>query len=173
MFNSEVVRQHLAGYGTVWFVAFLLVLAGTLVSNLIFQVSYLNTADVLLAIAFFCLIALSAAYLLGAIFSDEQAGTKIVLALSALVLFMPLMYAPVLALRLYGFFARQLLEQSAIYAGFQAVVTRTMTAVAERIIGGEYVAIAIKVLQVGGAIIGTVAAIAELSRYANRNKTRA
>jgi hypothetical protein len=161
--NTAFLRQHLSAYGTVWLIAFLLVLAGTFISHRIFSIEFPAVADVLQAIAFFCLIVLSVIYFIGEIFSDQPVVTKLVLCAAALLLFLPLMYAPVLALQLYAFFGKFSMADSSIYVGFQTVVTQTSGAIADRF-GIKHLGKVLGVLQVLATVVGGLAAAAQLNQ---------
>jgi len=161
--KTEVLRANLGVYGTVWLLAFLSVMAASLIANLIFRVGFIHVADVTLAIAFFVLMVLSAVYLIAEIFSEQPLGTKLVLCLAAIVLFLPLMYAPVLALQIYDFFGKSGLENSGIYNGFQEQVTDTSAALAEQL-GLQKFSKVLGVLQVAATVVGALAAAAQLNQ---------
>lgn len=171
--DTEILKQHLRAYGTVWLVAFLLVMAGTLVSNLIFRVTFISVTDVLLSIAFFSLIILSTFYLIVELFSDRPITTKLALCIAAVLLFLPLMYAPVLALDLYDFFGKQGFEGSRIYNGFQTELKETSAELAKRAGGGKYVSWSLGVLQVAATVVGTFAAAMQVSQMLRRRNEKA
>jgi hypothetical protein len=162
--KTDALRLHLSAYGTVWLLAFLLVTAGALIANLIFRVPFSSVADVLLAIAFFVLIVIAAGYLLGMIFGEEPMANKIVLCLGAALLFLPLVYAPVLAMKIYAFFGNLDLTASFIHEGFERVVKQTTTELVERAFGGRYLAPILKALQIGATVVGGIAAAAQLNQ---------
>ena len=157
--KTDALRLHLSAYGTVWLLAFLLVTAGALIANLIFRVPFSSVADVLLAIAFFVLIVIAAGYLLGMIFGEEPMANKIVLCLGA-----ALVYAPVLAMKIYAFFGNLDLTASFIHEGFERVVKQTTTELVERAFGGRYLAPILKALQIGATVVGGIAAAAQLNQ---------
>ncbi len=164
MLKLDVVKERLEVFGTTWLVTFLLVLIGTIAANLIFRVGLLKVADVLLAISFFSLILLVAGFALAAFFGDEPIVTKMVLVALTALLFLPLLYAPVLALSGYAYFDRVDLAGSEILVGFRDVVNRTLSSVTSRLFSPAFAHSAVTLLQRFAAVVGAIAAVSEVWR---------
>ena len=91
-------------------------------------------------------------------------ANKIVLCFGAALLFLPLAYAPVLAMKIYAFFGSLDLTASFVHEGFERVVKQTTTELVERAFGGRYLAAILKALQIAATVVGGLAAAAQLNQ---------
>jgi hypothetical protein len=124
MFNLAYLKRRMGQYAALWVGGFLLSGAAILMGLL--------AADLMVAIDWVLPVLLGAAALaLGvglvlSLLSGETPGTKLAVLLLALLLALPLLWAPVSAAVAIAFFADRSIEYSETYAAFQIGISRVL-----------------------------------------------
>jgi hypothetical protein len=172
MLNLELIARRLEQYGGAWVLSFLLVLLGGLGLSLLFHLDLIMVADRLLAAAFVGLIALVAAFVAVTVMAREPWPTKVVLILLGVVLLLPLLWAPVLALIGCAWIAHVPIEYSGVYAGFRIVVGRLLYGVTELIFGNPLVELAWGFFQGLATVVGFFSALVQIWSFLQRMSAR-
>ena len=160
MLNLDLIGRRLGQYGLVWLNAFLLVLVAGLIAAFGFQVAFVKAADVLLTIAFPLLGLILAGFLILTAAARESWLTKTVLVVLAILLALPLLWSPVLAV-VGGAWATQVsIEYSEVYAGFRILVGRLLYTLTEQVFGSPLVDAAWSFMQGFAGLVGFVSAVA-------------
>ena len=118
------IKRRLGQYGALWVGAFLLaglaILAATAVEDLIAAVDHV--LPVMLAGTALGL----GIGVIASLVSGETLGTKLIVLALAVVLSLPLLWAPVAAAVVLAFFADRSIEYSLVYAGFQIGISELL-----------------------------------------------
>jgi len=158
--NGSLLKTRLGQYGAAWFLSFLGVLVAGLVGTLALHMDLIRLADMILPVVLGLLGLLLAAFLAITVFAPESAATKIVLIVLGLILALPLLWAPVLAVVLDAAVTKVSIEYSSAYAGFRIIVGRLLFPVTG--VGGELVSAAWGWFQTIATVIGFIAAVSQL-----------
>ncbi len=160
MFSGAHLKRRLSQYGAVWVIGFLVAGAGILIGALFMDV--IAAADLVLPFVMGGVaLALGAGVVLS-LLSNQTLGTKLVVALLALLLVLPLLWAPVSAAVLIAFFADLAIEYSTVYAGFQIGVSRVLYPISEWILGGAVFQSVWQAFQIAASIVGFFSALANI-----------
>ena len=160
--NGSLVRTRLGQYGAAWFLSFLGVLVAGLVGALALHMDLIRLADLILPVVLGLLGLLLVVFLVATVFAREGPATKIVLILLGLILALPLLWAPVLAMVADAAMTRVSIEYSSAYAGFRIIVGRLLFPVTQAVFGGDLVSAAWGWFQAVATVIGFVAAVSQL-----------
>ncbi len=124
MIDLGHIKRRLGQYGAAWVIAFLAAGAAILI-GMLFADLIVATDRVLPATLAAAVLALGVG-LVASLISRETVGTKLVLIVLALLLVLPLMWAPVSAAVAIAFFADRSIEYSQVYAAFQIGVSELL-----------------------------------------------
>lgn len=160
MFDLAYIKRRLGWYGAAWVVGFLVSGAGVLIASLFADL--IQGADLILPTMLAAMVLALGVGLVLALISKETVGTKLALILLALILLLPLMWAPVSAAVAIAFFAERSIEYSQTYAAFQIGVSELLFPLetfvrSGAIFGGVWAA-----FQVLASIIGFFSALANI-----------
>lgn len=122
MLNSDLLKNRLSQYGVAWLLAFALGLLVTLAGPPLLGMRLVQVADLYLPVAFIVLGLLLLAGLVMGLMSRETFPVKLALLGLALVLALPLFWAPVLGVVLSAAVTQVSIEYSEAYAGFRILV---------------------------------------------------
>jgi hypothetical protein len=135
MVSLAHLKRRLGQYAAVWVTAFLLsgaaILAGLWFADL------MTAADLVLPVALAVTALALGAGVVASLVSRETVGTKLVVIALALLLVLPLLWAPVSAAVAIAFFADRSIEYSEAYAAFQIGVSRVLFPISEWIGDGD------------------------------------
>jgi MFS family permease len=160
MFNPGYLKRRLGQYAALWVGAFLLSGAAILIG--------LMFADLMVAIDRVLPILLGGAALgLGvgvvlSLVSGETPGTKLAVLLLALLLALPLLWAPVSAAVAIAFFADRSIEYSESYAAFQIGVSRVLFPIGEALGDGDLFGWVWTAFQWVSTVVGFFSAVAKI-----------
>ena len=160
--NGSLLKTRLGQYGAAWFLSFLLVLVAGLVGSLVLHMDLIRLADTILPIVLGLLGLLLVGFFVITVFAKESLSTKIVLILLGLILALPLLWAPVLAVVVDAAMTKVSIEYSNAYANFRIIVGRLLFPAAEAAFGGNLVSAAWGWFQAVATVIGFVAAVSQL-----------
>lgn len=165
MLNLELIGHRLSQYGAAWLLSFLLVFVGGLAGGLLFKLDLIMVADKLLAAAFVGLIVTVAVFMVVTIMAAETWVTKLALVVLGVLLLLPLLWAPVLALIGCAWIAHVPLEYSGVYAGFRIIVGRLLYTLTETIFGNPLVELAWAFFQGFAAVVGFLSSLAQVWKF--------
>lgn len=121
MFNLAHIKTRLGQYGAAWVIGFLVagiaILIGMLFGDMI------DMADLVLPVMLAAMVLALGVGVVLSLVSKETVGTKLLVLILALLLVLPLMWAPVAAAVAIAFFADRSIEYSQVYAAFQISVS--------------------------------------------------
>ncbi|CAN5216217.1 hypothetical protein BH10PSE1_BH10PSE1_32630 [soil metagenome] len=160
MFNGAYLKTRLGQYGAVWVGSFLLAGAAILIGCLFLDL--MEATDLVLP---FVLGGAGLALGVGVVtslVSNQTLGTKLVVVLLALVLVLPLLWAPVSAAVLVAFFAQRSIEYSQVYAGFQIAVGQILYPISVWLTGGAVFQSLWTAFQMVASVVGFFSALAGL-----------
>lgn len=160
MFNGAYLKKRLGQYGAVWVGSFLLAGAAILIGCLFLDL--MEATDLVLP---FVLggagLALGAGVVISLV-SRETLGTKLVVLLLALLLVLPLLWAPVSAAVVIAFFAQRSIEYSQVYAGFQIAIGQILYPISVWLTGGAVFQGLWTAFQMVASVVGFFSALAGL-----------
>jgi hypothetical protein len=136
MLNSDLLKARLSQYGVVWMLAFVLPLIIGLAAPTFFHVSLIAAADMMLPVIFLVLALVLAGAIIHALLSRASGLIKLVIVLLTLVLALPLLWAPVLAVVLDAYVQHVSIEYSSAYAGFRILIAKLLYPISEFAFGG-------------------------------------
>jgi len=158
--NGSLLKTRLGQYGAAWFLSFLIVLVAGLVGSLVLHIDLIRLADMILPVVLGLLGLVLVGFLVVTVFARETIATKIVLILLGLILALPLLWAPVLAVVVDAAMTKVSIEYSTAYAGFRIIVGRLLFPAGA--VGGELVSVGWGWFQAIATVIGFIAAISQL-----------
>lgn len=164
MIAKRHVRRRLGQYGALWLGSFVLTLI--VMALMVFAVGapFAETADMALPVAFAILGFLVLVGVALTLVRDISLSTKLLVTALALVLILPLLWAPVLAVVVSAAMAGASVEYSAAYAGFRIVVSRLIYPLAAMLGEDPLISLLWQGFQVVASIVGAVASIAQVLR---------
>ena len=166
MLNVDLLSIRLRQYSAAWLASFAVVLLGDLVAGL-FHMSLTAAADVLLLLALFALGVAFAVFVALTLLGRHNGLTKTVLLVLGAVLLLPLLWAPMLGAIASAFIGHVAIEYSTVYAGFRIVVGNVIFAIVSLFTHNAYVEAGIQVFQALAAVVGFVAAVAQIWQMVN------
>lgn len=160
MVSLAHLKRRLGQYAAVWVGAFLLsgaaILAGLGFTDL------MTAADLALP-AGLALTALAlGAGLVSSLVSRETVGTKLVVLVSAGLLVLPLLWAPVSAAVAIAFFADRSIEYSQAYAAFQIGVSQVLFPISQALGDGDLFGWVWSAFQWVSTVVGFLSAVVKL-----------
>jgi len=166
MFNLACLKRRLGQYAAVWVGGFLLsgaaILVGLMVTDLMVAIDWVLPV-VLGATA----LALGIGVVLSLI-SGETLGTKLAVVLLALLLALPLLWAPVSAAVAIAFFADRSIEYSETYAAFQIGVSRVLFPIGQALGQGDLFGWVWSAFQWVSTVVGFLSAVAKIWPWVRR-----
>ena len=154
MLNSDLLKARLSQYGVAWLLAFTLGLLLTLAVPPLTHMRLVQVADLYLPVAFAVLgLALVAGLVMG-LLSRESFLVKLVLVLLAVILTLPLFWAPVLGVVASAYIAHASIEYSQSYAGFRILIGNLIFPVTQMLFAGALWEQVWKAFQVVSTLIG-------------------
>ncbi len=160
MFNLGYLKRRMGQYAALWVGGFLLSGAAILMGLL--------AADLMVAIDWVLPVLLGATALaLGvglvlSLLSAETLGTKLAVLLLAVLLALPLLWAPVSAAVVIAFFADRSIEYSETYAAFQIGVSRVLFPISQALGDGDLFGWVWSAFQWVSSIVGFISALSNI-----------
>jgi hypothetical protein len=162
MRDRAVIRHRLSQYSALWLGGFLLVLILAAGACLVGPFDLVDVADLALPTAF-VLLGAAMAYGVGATaLSRVGLATKSLVTALGLVLLLPLLWAPVLAVLVVAAIGGAVIEYSTAYAGFRIVVSQLIYPLVSLFTESPLAAAVWAIFQVAASIVGFVASIAQV-----------
>lgn len=161
MVSLAHIKQRLGHYGAVWLIGFLVSGAaiglGVLFTDLMTAID-LVLPPLLAATAIALGVGVTATWLA----KTQSLGTKLAVTLLALLLVLPLLWAPVSAAVAIAFMADRSIEYSQAYAGFQIGISRVLYPLTEALFGADLMDMVWAAFQVVASIVGFLSALGNI-----------
>ena len=161
----DTLKTRLGQYGAAWVGSFLLVLVLSLFATIVLGMEMTAVADGLLIAT---LAVLSFALLAGVVLTvigRDSVGIKIVVVLLALVLGLPLLWAPVLAVVVAANLNHTPIEDSEVYAWFRITVSQILYPLVSAIVSGAAVRWVWEMFQIFATIVGGIASAIQVWNF--------
>ncbi|MBI2262349.1 MAG: hypothetical protein HYU62_11895 [Caulobacterales bacterium] len=160
MVSLAHLKRRLGQYAAVWVGAFLLsgaaILAGLAFTDL------MTAADLVLPAGLALTTLALGAGLVASLASRETVGTKLVVLVSAGLLVLPLLWAPVSAAVAIAFFADRSIEYSQAYAAFQIGVSQVLFPISQALGDGDLFGWVWSAFQWVSTVVGFLSAVVKL-----------
>lgn len=160
MFNPGFLKRRLGQYAALWVGGFLMsgaaVLIGLSLADLILAID--RVLPVMLGVT---TLALGAGVVLSLV-SGETLGTKLAVLVLAVLLALPLLWAPVSAAVAVAFFADRSIEYSETYAAFQIGVSRVLFPIGQAFGQGDLFGWVWSAFQWVSTVVGFFSALANI-----------
>ncbi|MDP3405983.1 MAG: hypothetical protein Q8S03_14930 [Brevundimonas sp.] len=154
------IKTRLGQYGAAWVAAFLVAGAAILTGNL-FDDLMVVIDRVLPVVMAAVVLALGIGVIL-TLLSRESLGTKLATGALALLLVLPLMWAPVAAAVAVAFFAERAIEYSQTYAAFQIGVSEMLFPLEETVRSGAVFGSVWALFQGVATVVGFISALSNI-----------
>ncbi len=159
------VLHRLSQFAAAWFGSFLATLVVSFVAVSLAGMDLPGVADMLLP-AVFAGLAVGTIAAVGLTFASRASvGAKLLVLVLAVVLVLPLLWAPVLAVVLTAWFTGSVIEYSSVYAAFRITVSQLLYPLVSAIFSGAALRFVWEVFQVFGTIVGTIASAISVWRF--------
>lgn len=155
MFNSALIRIRLGQYGAAWLTSFVLALLGILAASALAHMPLVKVADLVLPVEFAAL-TLAAAAVLVLTFTArrETVATRLVVVLLTLLLFLPLLWGPVLGAVAAAWIGDVSIEYSQVYARFRIEISQILFRLAGLIFANPLMDTVWAVFQAVATVVG-------------------
>jgi hypothetical protein len=173
MGDWKILKARLSEYGALWLASFLLVLIGAGIASLAVGLDLIDVADIVLPISFAVLGGAVVVGLTLTVISRASLGAKVLITALALLLLLPLLWSPVLAVLIVATIAQVTIEYSQAYAQFRIIVSQLIYPVVSLLVEGPLVAAVWNAFQIVASIVGFVASALQVWRVLKPFLTRA
>lgn len=164
MRTGYVLKTRLSEYGALWLASFVLVLAGVGFVTFALGRDLIDVADTVLPISF-TLLGLAVMVGVGVtVASRASLIAKCLVTLLALLLILPLLWSPVLAVLIIATIGQVAIEYSEAYAQFRIVVSQLIYPLVAMLVEGPLVAAVWNAFQIVASIVGFVASALQVWR---------
>ena len=164
----DLVKRRLGQYGAAWVGSFLITLVVTLAAVFLLGMPLVDVADLLLPAALGILALAAVAGVVLSFMAREPLGPKLLVLLLAVVLVLPLLWAPVLAVVLSARFADTPIEYSEAYAWFRITVSRLLYPLVSAIVSGAAFRWVWEMFQVFATIVGAIASAIQVWNFTRK-----
>jgi hypothetical protein len=161
MINLGHLKRRLGQYGALWVGGFAGAIA-IIVVAMIFGMDLMAAADLALPAVW---VGQGIVFALGLALTwarGPSLGTSLAVTLLALVLILPLLWAPTSAAVVVAFFADRSIEYSTAYAGFRIGVSRILYPLSEAVFGPGLIQTIWQAFQIAASVVGFLSALANL-----------
>ena len=152
------IKQRLGQYGAVWVIAFLVSGAAVLI-GMLFTDMMVAMDLVLPPMLALTAVALGTGLVATWLSKKQSLGTKLAVLALAVLLALPLLWAPVSAAVAIAFVGDRSIEYSQAYAGFQIGVARVLYPMTEAFLGADLWDLVWAAFQVAASIVGFLSAL--------------
>lgn len=154
------IKRRLGQYGAVWVGAFLLTGIALLIAMAFGDL--IEMTDLILPIALGATALALGIGVIATLVSNQTVGTKLVVTGLALVLVLPLLWAPLAAAVTMAFFADRSIEYSSVYAAFQIGVSELLFPLDEWIRSGAVFGSVWALFQAVASVVGFISALSNV-----------
>lgn len=160
MISLAHLKRRLGQYAAVWVGAFLLAGAGVWLAAVFLDL--MDAADLVLPAALLGVALMLGGGVIASLLSRETPGTKLAVVVLAVMLALPLLWAPVSAAVAIAFFADRSIEYSQAYAAFQIGVARLLFPISEAVGDGDLFGWVWTAFQWISSVVGFFSALANI-----------
>ncbi|MDP2117735.1 MAG: hypothetical protein Q8J71_10095 [Brevundimonas sp.] len=160
MFNLGYLKRRLGQYAALWVGGFLV--GGAAISIGLGFADLIRSIDLVLPVMLGGLALTLGAGLALSLASGETVGTKLVLLTLAVLLALPLLWAPVSAAVAIAFFADRSIEYSGSYAAFQIGISRVLFPISQALGQGDLFGWVWSAFQWVSTVVGFLSALARI-----------
>lgn len=160
MIGWSHVKRRLGQYAALW-VTGCLAAGAAILLGLLFT-DLMVAADAVLPIMLAGMAIGLGVGVVGTFWSSETLGTKLTVLILALLLLLPLLWAPVSAAVAIAFFADRAIEYSQAYVGFQIGVAQVLYPLSRLLFGGDMVGRMWALFQWTASVVGFVSALSNI-----------
>lgn len=154
------IKTRLGQYGAAWVAAFL-VAGAAILAGMLFE-DFIVVTDMVLPVTMAASVLALNVGLILTLISRETIGTRLAVMVLALILVLPLMWAPVAAAGVIAFFADRAIEYSEVYAAFQIGVSELLYPLDESVRSGAIFGSVWALFQGVASIVGFVSALSNI-----------
>ena len=163
--NTTLIKRRMGWYGLAWLGAFLLVLLVHLAGHFLLQADVIDLADLLIPIGLGLLTVAVAVVVVRDMLSSHSIGTRLVVLLLALVLLLPLLWAPVAGSVAAAWVTQRSIEYSHAYAQFRITVSQLLYPLANAVSSGAAFDLAWKAFQFVASAVGFLSSLFQVIRF--------
>lgn len=164
----DVVVRRLGQYAAAWFSSFLLVFLLLMAAVFLLGMELVDAADLLIPTAL-AILSLATAAAVGLTFvRPGPVGAKLLVLLLAGVLFLPLLWAPVVASAAGAWLVGAPLEYSQAYAWFRITVSHMLYPLVSAVVSGAAVRWVWEMFQIFATIVGAIASGIQVWNFAKK-----
>ena len=160
MVSLSHLKRRLGQYGATWVTGFLIsgigILGGSVIADMI------AVPDLLLPLMMIGVVLALGAGVVMTWMSNQTLGTKIAVLILALLLVLPLLWAPVSAAVAVAWVMGRAIEYSAVYAGFQIRVSELLFPLGQILFGPSLFGMIWNVFQMVASVVGFISALANI-----------
>ena len=161
MLNSDLLKHRLSQYGVAWLLSFVVTLLACLAVPALSHMRLVEVIDMVLPAMFLILGLLLIAGVVLALLSRARGTIKLLILLAALILALPLLWAPVLASVLAAYVMHVSIEYSQAYASFRIGVAQLLYPITTFAFGGAAESVW-KLFQALSTIVGFLVGLHQL-----------
>jgi hypothetical protein len=154
------IKRRLGQYGAAWVAAFLATGAAILIGWLFADLTLV--VDIVLPVMLAATVLALGVGLIVSLVSREAVGTKLAVAALAVLLVLPLMWAPIAAAVVIAFFADRSIEYSEVYAAFQIGVSELLFPLEELVRSGAVFGSVWALFQGVASVVGFISALSNI-----------
>ncbi|MFC7378670.1 hypothetical protein [Brevundimonas sp. GCM10030266] len=166
MISLGHLKHRLGQYGALWVGSFLLSGVGVWLAALFLDL--IDAADLVLPAAMLGVLLALGGGLIASLMSKQTPGTKLAVLLLAVLLVLPLLWAPVSAAVLIAFLADRSIEYSEAYAAFQIGVARLLFPISEAVGDGDLLGGVWTAFQWISSVVGFLSALTNIWPFVKR-----
>ena len=160
MFHGGHLKRRISQYAALWLGGFLL--SGGAILTAMLVMDLMAAADLVLPVMLAVTVLALGAEVVLSLISPHTLGTKLAVVLGALVLLLPLLWAPVSAAVVIAFFADRSIEYSTAYADFRIGISRLLYPATAALFGGGAFNLIWGAFQAVATFVGFVAAVVRI-----------
>lgn len=164
----DIVKRRLSQYGAAWVGSFLIVLVVALAAVFLLGMEVVAVADLLLPVALAALALAVIVAVVMAFTAQGPLGPKLLVLLLAIVLALPLLWAPVLAVVVSARLIDTPIEYSEAYAWFRITVSNALYPLVSAVVSGAAFRWVWEMFQIFATIIGAIASAIQVWNFARK-----
>lgn len=166
--NTVLIKRRLGWYGLAWLGGFLLVLLAALVGHYLFGADIIDMADLLIPIGLSVMTLALAGVVLRDLFGRHAIGTRVVVFLLGALLYLPLLWSPVVATVASAWIADRSIEYSTAYAQFRITVSQLLYPIIEALDSGAAFELAWQAFQFVASAVGFFSSLFQVIAFIRR-----
>ena len=163
--DTDLIKRRLGWYGLAWLVSFIVVLLVGVVGHYALKMDTVRLADVFIPIGLVALGVAAAGVVLMDLSGKSSGGTKLAIFILAVLLLLPLLWAPVSAMVVAAYLdpARSI-TYSGAYAQFRITVSQLIYPLVAMLGDDPLISFVWQAFQVVASVVGAVASVLQVWR---------